>query len=124
MGLPGLALDANDACALVFDDRFQIDMSYREQDQTLHLSSLIGVVQRSNKAELYRTMLAANATDADLGDAHFALEPVTETLVLCTMLEQEDQTLETTELSIGKLLKNCQDWRSRLGDAGLLAAMN
>jgi len=125
VGLEGLELDSNDACALVFDQKFQIDLSYRQQDRTLHLSSLVGSVQRSKKAELFGTMLAANGTpDSPLAPLHFALEPASETVALCTMLSEEDQTLEAVSHSIAQLLKNCQDWRVQLGDAGLLATIN
>lgn len=125
VGLAGLELDRNDACALVFDQKYQVDLSYRAQDRTLHLSSLVGTVQRSKKAELFGTMLAANAApDSTLAPLHFALEPASETVALCTMLSEEDQTLEATSHSIAQLLKNCQDWRAQLSDAGLLVTVN
>ena len=73
LSLPGLAPDASHRCHLVLDERLDLDLLYRPDDETVWLASPIGAL-RPDDVEAYRRMLEANAFGRGTGGAQLAIQ--------------------------------------------------
>ncbi|WP_345738930.1 type III secretion system chaperone [Prosthecobacter algae] len=79
LGLPGLALSEQGTCRLVFDGRLEVDFELLPDGQTLHLSSVVSLLDLEDAASL-GALLRANVLGSQTGGGYFSLSPAGEVL--------------------------------------------
>ena len=117
--IENLKLEQN-TCAIQFENGIQIDMYFKEEDQSLRIASLLGTLISSTKFLLFKKILLENSSNENLDGNFFALSLSGSDVVLCTTVTDTTQTLEGASDSIIKLCEQKLFWHERLIADGLL----
>jgi len=89
IGLNSLEMDVNNTCRLVFDDRINVDMEATDDNMTLWIYSVIGILPVNNREKFYERLLSANLFGKETGDAAFAVDTNTREVLLITKVNLE-----------------------------------
>ena len=125
IGLPALAFDDEDCCALTFDD-LAVVLSYRRQQDRLCLYSDVGLIERPSREILLR-LLEANALHRFVGDGVIGMclddERQAYVVVYSALFDADSLSLALLDRAVRGFVEMAESWRERLAayadDAGV-----
>lgn len=82
INIDDLALDENNICRLVFDDRIVIDMESLEEEEALFIYTPICRIPSKGELKFYKNMLSANAFCRETGNGFLSLDTESDTIML------------------------------------------
>ncbi|MES2481510.1 MAG: type III secretion system chaperone [Pseudomonadota bacterium] len=116
MGIPPLAADAQDRCALRIDEDVQVELHWRQATGMLRLVAPVGHATEQ-PLRLLATMLVGNLALAERGLPVFAFDPRTGAVVLTQSLDTASLTGTALAGCIERLAGGCRKAREDLGGA-------
>ncbi len=119
LGMPGLHLDADDACAISLPDGLQLEMHYRERAAQLHLCADLGGLAQATQSELLVAAATSNVWLAYAAMPYLAYDRVNGRLILEKPISAQDLTAQTLQDALAAMALAARSVRERLGE-GLL----
>jgi hypothetical protein len=117
LGVPGLAPNAFDACALVAEGGVQVEIRHDPSAERVALCARVMALPEHARAAIQRQVLAANLRPRELDGMHFAMDPEQGELVLCGAVEQPDSDPAPFDEAVKRIVALCLEWRGRLSSA-------
>lgn len=117
LGQPGLALSDQGTCRLTFDGRLEVDFELMPDERTLHLSSVVSVLEIEDEVSL-SAMLRAHLLGSQTGGAYFSLSPEGE-LVFERQLPMDDFDLTGFTQAVEAFVNYLDGWEDRLASGEL-----
>ena len=117
MGIPDLALDADDQCQLAIDGKIPVALEYDEDGERFILSSPVGSLPSERREPVLERLLDANLFWKDTGGAVLGLERKHGTVVLA--LSCAASNLQAVELQnvMGGFVSVAEYWLGELSGA-------
>ena len=76
MGLPGLSLDENNHCVLLFDDKVVLNMELNEEKELLIIYSYLGEVPFEGRENIFESLLESNLFWKDTQGATIGIDVI------------------------------------------------
>ncbi|MFT0892405.1 type III secretion system chaperone [Pseudochelatococcus sp. G4_1912] len=111
LGIPGLALDDNNAIRLSFDEII-IDAQYDPEKKHLVLLSILGDFPATNNSEVYANLLEVNLAGLLVGSGAVGLDRQENRLIYVDHLSFEGLTQESFEEFFRKSVNVAEAWRN------------
>jgi hypothetical protein len=125
LDLPGLALDENDHCVLLFDDKVVLNIELDTEKELLIIYSYIGEVPFEGREIIFETLLESNLFWKGTQGATIGIDKQTQTVVLAFPMELPLKRKESFEERLALFVEVTESWISRLEkmstDAELIA---
>lgn len=120
MGLPGLKLDDNKVCRLIFDKKFTVDIEASEDLKTVHLYSAICVIPPEGKESFYEGLLEANLFGRGTGGAAFGIDIELGEVLLSRTLQMEKIDYQDFVNILEGFVNHVEAWTDKVekGDVG------
>lgn len=123
--LPTLALDENDHCVLLFDDKVVLNMELDIEKELLIIYSYLGEVPFEGRETIFETLLESNLFWKDTQGATIGIDKQTQTVVLAFPMELPLKKRETFEERLSSFVEITESWINKLEkmstDAELIA---
>jgi hypothetical protein len=116
LDLSSLALDSNNHCLILFDDKIVLNLELSEEDQALIVYSYIGIVPFSGKELVLEILLEANFFWKTSNGATFAIDKQTQTLVLQQKFPLPLQHFESFEDNLAVFVDVAEAWIERIDE--------
>lgn len=112
IGLPNLALDEHNNCALCFDDGMVVDLEL--VSSALVLFTELGLLTEVNRLEICETFLEANLFWNGTDGATVGLNRVSDSLLLCDKAPADTLCLEGFETFLNRFITTAEAWTNAL----------
>ncbi|TDU70724.1 Tir chaperone family protein CesT [Prosthecobacter fusiformis] len=122
LGQPGLALSEHGTCRLAFDGRLEVDFELLPDGQTLHLSSVVSLLDLEDATSL-GALLRANVLGSQTGGAYFSLSPAGE-ILFERQLHMETIDLTGFTQEIERFVNYLEGWEDQLVSGDLTSSTN
>jgi hypothetical protein len=126
LDLPGLVLDENDHCVLLFDDKVVLNMELDNDKELLIIYSYIGEVPFEGRETIFEALLESNLFWKDTQGATIGIDRQTQTVVLAFPIELPLKRKENFEERLALFVDITESWINRLEkmstDAELVAS--
>jgi len=119
LGISGLSWDAQRACGIAWGDTLQVDLHHVTEGGVIHLTGVVGVTDPNHHGLLAPLLLQANADPAEVGDAHFAIDPRNDEVLLCRTVAIADLGVIQLSTALTRLVEACRLWQERLTERQL-----
>lgn len=123
--LPGLSLDENDHCVLLFDDKVVLNIELNEEKELLIIYSYLGEVPFAGREIIFETLLESNLFWKDTQGATIGIDKQTQTVVLAFPMELPLKRKEIFEERLALFVEVTESWIKKLEklsiDAELIA---
>lgn len=119
LGQQDLTLSDAGTCRLTFDGRLPVDIEALPDGRTLHLSSVVSVLDLESEQSL-RALLSANRLGTGTGGASFSLSPDAE-ILLEHRLDMEQFDLTAFANAMETFVNYVDGWEDRLSSGELTA---
>jgi hypothetical protein len=116
LDLSALALDANNHCLILFDDKIVLNLEVCEEDETLVIYSYISVVPFAGKELVLEILLEANFFWKISNGATFAIDKQTQTLVLQQKFPIPLPNPNSFEDNLAVFVDVVEAWMKRIDD--------
>lgn len=115
IGIEDLEFAENGTCLLILADDLELSIEEVQGENAVYLYGDVATAPATNQAELYARLLAANHFGAETGDATFALNQDTQTVVLLKRISL--QGLQETEFQnlVQEFANWLLSWKAELG---------
>jgi hypothetical protein len=114
MGLASVELDERNACRLIFDNNFVVDLEASDDAQVLHLVGTIGNVPADADIRFMRGLLSANFMGQDTGNAALALDELNNEIVLYQRVHVDSFDVSGFVSELEAFVNRLEEWQSRL----------
>lgn len=114
MGIPGLALDDNGLCRLVFDTKLVVDMEAASDGKTLHIYSVVCGVPHDQREAFFSSLLSANLFGQETGDAAFAIDETAAEVLLCAQVKAERTDFREFANQLEAFVNHLESWLDKL----------
>jgi hypothetical protein len=125
LGLPGLSLDENNHCVLLFDDKVVLNMELNEEKELLIIYSYLGEVPFEGRENIFESLLESNLFWKDTQGATIGIDRQTQTVVLAFPMELPLKRKEIFEDRLALFVELTESWIKKLEklsiDAELIA---
>ncbi|MDR1595334.1 MAG: type III secretion system chaperone [Puniceicoccales bacterium] len=125
LSLPGLALDDNGHCVLLFDDKVVLNIELDIEKELLIVYSYIGEVPFEGRETIFETLLESNLFWKDTQGATIGIDKQTQTVVLAFPIELPLKRKENFEERLALFVDITESWITKLekmsADAELIA---
>lgn len=111
LGIPGLALDENNAIRLSFDD-IVVDAQYDPAKKHLVLLSILGDFPITSNAEIYANLLEVNLAGLLVGSGAVGLDRQENRLIYCDHLSFEGLSQDAFEEFFRRSVNVAEAWRN------------
>jgi hypothetical protein len=120
MNLPGLKLDENRVCRLIFDKVLVVDIEASEDGRTIYIYGKAGEVPPEGKEEFMGTLLEANLFGKGTGGAMFAVDHHRQSVYLCRILATETTQYQDFTNILEAFVNHLEAWMQKIerGDMG------
>ena len=123
--LPGLSLDENNHCVLLFDDKVVLNIELNEEKELLIIYSYLGEVPFEGREIIFETLLESNLFWKDTQGATIGIDKQTQTVVLAFPMELPLKRKEIFEERLALFVEVTESWIKKLEklstDAELIA---
>ncbi len=111
LGLNMLRLDEADRCSINFDGKIDVEIEYNRRNNTLFLSSDLGLPKSEDPLELYSRLLSANLNGQEAAQV-LALDRETGSLIqFCTLYLFNISGFRRFEAILENFVNRAVDWR-------------
>lgn len=100
--------------SLRFDDRVTIDLEYNQKEDTLLLSSLVGVLKQEESKYFYDELLEANLLWGGTSGATIGVDSASLTVFLCYQEQLRGISLEKFQQMMKQFSETALFWNQRL----------
>jgi hypothetical protein len=114
LDLPGLALDDNGHCVLLFDDKVVLNMEFDREKELLIIYSYIGEVPYEGREIIFETLLESNLFWKDTQGATIGIDKQTQTVVLAFPMELPLKRKENFEERLALFVDITESWINKL----------
>jgi hypothetical protein len=114
LDLPGLALDGNGHCVLLFDDKVVLNMEFDREKELLIIYSYIGEVPYEGREIIFETLLESNLFWKDTQGATIGIDKQTQTVVLAFPMELPLKKKENFEERLALFVDITESWINKL----------
>jgi hypothetical protein len=125
LGLPGLSLDANGHCVLLFDDKVVLNIELDSDKELMIIYSYIGEVPFEGRETIFEILLESNLFWRNTQGATIGIDKQTQTVVLAFPIELPLKRKENFEERLAIFVEITESWVNRLEkmstDAELIA---
>ena len=116
MGIPGLKLNEQNVCRVIFDKKLTVDFESSNDGKTIHIYSTLCSIP-SNKAEkerLYNAVMEANLFGHGTGGSSFCADPSQNEVVFCRVLSAEKTDFTDFATVLEAFLNYFETWVNKL----------
>ncbi len=114
MGIPGLALDENGLCRLVFDTKLVVDLEASSDGKVMHVYSVVCGIPPENREAFYDSLLAANLFGQETGGAAFARDETADEILLCTRVNPDKTDFRDFVNQLEDFVNHLETWIEKL----------
>lgn len=117
VGIPDLAL-RDGQCALLIDDRLELEISHADGDDRLVLAALLGKMPADAGPERYLDLLDANFFWRGTEGATLGIDRDSDSVVLVDSIHVANLHAGDLEAKLGRFVRAAQDWTARIAGEG------
>jgi hypothetical protein len=114
LDLPGLSLDTNGHCVLLFDDKVVLNMELDSEKELLIIYSYLGEVPFEGREIIFEALLESNLFWKDTQGATIGIDKQTQTVVLAFPMELPLKRKENFEERLALFVDITESWINRL----------
>ena len=120
LGLDNLALDENNVCRIVFDEKFNVDIEAMPDKKSFFIHAVLCRVPAEHKEVLFAELLEANLFGKGTGGASFGYDANLGEVLLFRRFETEKTDYPEFEAAVEEFLNYMESWSKRIesGEAG------
>lgn len=120
MGLPGLKLDDNKVCRLIFDKKFTVDIEASQDLKTVHLYSPVCIIPPEGRENFYEGLLEANLFGRGTGGAAFGVDLEMGEVLLSRTLQMEKIDYQDFVNILESFVNHIEAWTDKIekGEVG------
>ncbi|MDR3144288.1 MAG: type III secretion system chaperone [Puniceicoccales bacterium] len=123
LDLPGLALDTNGHCVLLFDDKVVLNIELDEEKELLIIYSYIGEIPFEGRETIFETLLESNLFWKNTQGATIGIDKQTQTVVLAFPMELPLKRKENFEERLALFVDITESWIARLEEMSTQAEL-
>jgi hypothetical protein len=121
LGLPPLALDAQDGCGLRLDG-VDLDLHFPAHEDCVRLTGWVGIATDADRGQLLASLLVANLFLTEHGRPHAAFDPVDGQVALSQSVPLDPAQPQALAAEVRRFAAACRGLREQLGGQLLPAA--
>lgn len=122
IGLTELALNDEGVCALTFDEKINVDILFRkEQDQAIFISK-VGELPPEGKEGFYRELLKANAFGMETAGATLGIDEDENSVVLSYVLIAHIMVYDLFKTVLANFVDLAEEWIQKLENRSAIEA--
>ena len=114
VGLPGLTLDDEGFCSILFDDRLAVNISYAADTELLTLYCNLGEIAADQVERVYPLLLEANVLWAGTGGATLGVTPADRCVILAFQDRIKDIDPQRFQTLLEGIVDTSEFWLSRI----------
>ena len=118
-GLGNLALDENNACRLIFDDKLNVDVEMLPDGERFFIHAFVCAAPDKDDGKLLSELLAANLFGHATGGAVFALDKNQGDILLFKAFETEQTDYQAFSSGLEAFLNSLEYWIDKIASGEL-----
>lgn len=114
IGLADLKLNENGICSLSFDDKFNVDIVYRKDQEQVILAAPIGNIPAEGQEYFFKQLLIANAFGIENAGATLGIEEIENRVVLSYMFISSTFSFELFKTVLANFVDLVEAWQEKI----------
>ncbi len=118
IGLPDLKLNEDGICSLSFDEKLNVDIVYRKDEEQVIFASPIGNIPAEGQENFFKQLLIANAFGIENAGAILGIEEDENRVVLSYMFISSTFSFELFKTVLANFVDLVEAWQEKLETMG------
>ena len=114
IGLPNLKLNESGICSLSFDEKINVDIVYRKDQEQVILAAPVGNIPVEGQESFFKQLLIANAFGIENAGATLGIEEEENRVVLSYMFISSTFSFDLFKTVLGNFVDLVEAWQEKI----------
>lgn len=119
IGLPDLNLNDDGICSLCFDEKLNVDIVYRKEQEQVIFAAPVGNIPQEDKENFFKQLLISNAFGIENAGATLGIEEDENRVVLSYMFIASTFSFDLFKTVLGNFVDLVEAWQEKIETMGL-----